>query len=186
MEFFTSDHHFNHARIIEYANRPFSNVDEMDAEMIDRWNSVVGEYDTVYHLGDFTLGDRETAKRYFRQLNGRIRVLANFWHHDKKWLPNMVGFSEFVSKNDFLVEIRHPIVVLEFKKKHSQVIVLSHYPQLVWDRKHYGAIHLFGHSHGRTKGGPGSMDCGVDNAYKLLGEYRPFSLEEVVRRLVKR
>jgi calcineurin-like phosphoesterase family protein len=54
--FFTSDTHFNHANIISYCSRPFSSADEMNREIIARWNAVVGPEDTVYHLGDFAMG----------------------------------------------------------------------------------------------------------------------------------
>ena len=36
MRFFTSDHHFRHPNIIEYCDRPFSNVEEMEEELIRR------------------------------------------------------------------------------------------------------------------------------------------------------
>lgn len=38
VDFITSDTHFGHARIIELASRPFASVEEMDAELIRRWN----------------------------------------------------------------------------------------------------------------------------------------------------
>jgi calcineurin-like phosphoesterase family protein len=50
--FFTSDTHFGHANIIKYCGRPFASVEEMNRELIARWNAVVGPRDTVYHLGD--------------------------------------------------------------------------------------------------------------------------------------
>lgn len=52
--FFTSDHHFGHKLIIDFESRPFSGVEEMNRTMIENWNSVVGEGDTVFHLGDFS------------------------------------------------------------------------------------------------------------------------------------
>jgi calcineurin-like phosphoesterase family protein len=55
MIFFTSDHHFSHNNIIRYCQRPFSSVEEMDQEMIHRWNETVAPEDTVYYLGDFSL-----------------------------------------------------------------------------------------------------------------------------------
>ena len=60
--FFTSDTHFGHAKIIEYLNRPFATAEEMDEQLAVRWNEIVGEKDTVYHLGDFTLGGWQNAK----------------------------------------------------------------------------------------------------------------------------
>ena len=62
--FFTSDTHISHHNIIKYCNRPFANAKEMDAEMIKRWNEKVKLDDTIYHLGDFTLGSKVNAERY--------------------------------------------------------------------------------------------------------------------------
>lgn len=41
MIFFTSDHHFSHANIIRYCNRPFASAEEMNQELIRRWNQTV-------------------------------------------------------------------------------------------------------------------------------------------------
>ena len=50
--FFTGDLHFGHANVIAFDNRPFKTVEEMDAELIRRWNSKVGKGDLTYVLGD--------------------------------------------------------------------------------------------------------------------------------------
>jgi calcineurin-like phosphoesterase family protein len=79
--FFTSDSHFGHARIIELSGRPFANVDEMNETLIQKWNAVVGLRDTVYHLGDFCMGPKETV--FLRKrLNGKIILIKG--NHDKK------------------------------------------------------------------------------------------------------
>ena len=54
--FFTSDTHFNHTNILQYCNRPFKIVDQMNETIITNWNNVVEPDDIVFHLGDFCLG----------------------------------------------------------------------------------------------------------------------------------
>lgn len=51
--YYISDLHFGHYNIMRFDNRPFNSVEEMDKALIDNWNSVVSEGDTVYILGDF-------------------------------------------------------------------------------------------------------------------------------------
>jgi calcineurin-like phosphoesterase family protein len=68
----------------------------------------------------------------------------------------------------------------------NQVIVLDHYAHAVWEKSHRGAWHLYGHSHSnaeewlnRVMPERRSVDVGVDNAFKILGDYRPFSFIEL-------
>jgi calcineurin-like phosphoesterase family protein len=75
--FFTSDHHFSHANIIRYCNRPFASVEEMDQELIRRWNQTVSPDDTVYYLGDFSLS-LAAVESITPQLYGRkILIMGN-------------------------------------------------------------------------------------------------------------
>ena len=59
--FFVSDTHFGHAKIIEYCDRPFNNVEEMDEYLISAWNETVQANDDIYILGDFALMKAEAA-----------------------------------------------------------------------------------------------------------------------------
>jgi calcineurin-like phosphoesterase family protein len=58
--------------------------------------------------------------------------------------------------------------------------MLCHYPILSFDRQHYRAYNFFGHSHNKLIKRKNCLDVGVDSAYELLGEYRPFSLNETI------
>ena len=62
---------------------------------------------------------------------------------------------------------------------YNHSITLCHYPMAVWDRKHYGAWHLHGHSHGtfEYKNGETAIDVGVDSQ-----EFAPVSLDRIVGR----
>ena len=37
--FFIADTHFSEENIMKYENRPFASVDDMDEQMIERWNA---------------------------------------------------------------------------------------------------------------------------------------------------
>ena len=88
-DFVTSDTHFGHANIIEYAERPFAHVDQMNGEMIRRWNRTVGPVDVVVHLGDLALGQLERTLPLTSALNGtRYLVPGN---HDRVSSVNRGG-----------------------------------------------------------------------------------------------
>lgn len=138
--FITSDHHFGHENIIKYCDRPFNSVDHMDWYMIEKWNSVVSKDDVVFHLGDFCLGSSEMAKRYFKKLNGKISILWNLDHHDKRWLNKDIVYNSKYHAVNMLPAI------FSYKIEDS-FLVLCHYPLERWNRSHYGSIHFHGHIH---------------------------------------
>lgn len=179
--FFTADQHFGHANIIKFCDRPFADVTVMDDALVDNWNKKVPADGVVFHLGDFTLSDCAEALHYFGMLNGTIKVLANPWHHDKRWLGYLDRFPDqpYRSASNRPVEILSPMVVLEVPTHgngYPLPITLCHYPLGEWDRAHYGAWHLHGHSHGKYKSERGGciMDVGVDNC-----GYTPVSFGDV-------
>lgn len=127
---FISDTHFSHKNIIRYCNRPWNHgkdingeiiaTDEdvlnMDNDMIKRWNSVVGQNDIVWHLGDFAFGGKENAERVFPQLNGKINlVMGNHDHWKLKWYYDL-GFHRVYDRkviiNDFVILSHTPLQFL--------------------------------------------------------------------------
>lgn len=83
--FVISDTHFGHENAVSKFKRPdgsplrdFASAEECDEAMVERWNEVVKENDTVYHLGDVVIGRRylPTVKR----LNGRKILIRG--NHD--------------------------------------------------------------------------------------------------------
>lgn len=191
MIWFSADHHFGHANIIKFCKRPYFSVEEMDADLIENWNRVVDTDDTVYYLGDFTLGSFQRFKYYVGKLNGNISIVPG--GHDGRWVDRARD-SEVRSKTgkvDILPQLDYMVLPIE-GKKYPLMLVLCHYPLLSWERSHYGSIHLHGHTHGTIKVidksrdkqlPPGQrrglrMDVGVDP----MG-YEPISLVEVCNEL---
>jgi calcineurin-like phosphoesterase family protein len=186
MIFFTADQHFYHENILGLANRPFTGMDEMNTYLVQRWNEMVDEDDIIYHLGDFTLETAEYADRIFKQLNGRIKVLGNHTHHDRRWLPANFGLSDFESGSGWAVEILPPLQRLSFRdytlERGNLNLVLCHFPMAIWESKHYDAVHLHGHSHGNYhRDNELVFDVGVD-----VQDYLPVSLDEILRLALNR
>ena len=109
--FFAGDTHFGHANIIKYCARPFASVQEMNHEMMLRWNAVVGSEDTVYHLGDFALRKPSEAPELLSKLNGARKILIR-GNHDRNARQMLeVGFDEVHEKlewNGWMLQ-HHPI-----------------------------------------------------------------------------
>ena len=154
--FVTSDNHFGHENIIRFCNRPFKNVEDMNATMIERWNDVVGDHDMVYHLGDLTLNGQGYANDIISQLNGLIYFITPNWHHDKRWYRNDGGH---VSKSGHKVVMMPALHLLKYI---GHKITLCHYPMEEWEASFHGTYHFHGHSHGNAKEKPWRFDVGVD------------------------
>ena len=163
--FFTSDTHYSHTGVIQYSNRPFPDVEEMNEAMVRAWNDRVRPGDLVYHLGDFSF-DRDDKRtiQYAKRLMGNKYLV--FGNHDKKLRKNQEFLSQWVWARD-----------LEGIKVGDQRIVLCHYAMLTWNQSHRGAWQLHGHSHGSLPVDVRSlrMDVGVD----AVPNYAPISFEEV-------
>lgn len=77
--FFSSDIHFYHQNIIEYCNRPFNTIEEMNETIIKNWNNAVNSEDTVYFLGDFSLALRP-VEVFSQRLQGIKKLIPG--NHD--------------------------------------------------------------------------------------------------------
>ena len=104
--FFISDTHFGHENTCTKFKRedgsplrPFANAQEMDEEMVKRWNAVVGVNDTVYHLGDVVINKKFLP--ILDRLNGKKKLIMG--NHDifgddeyRKYFYEVVAYRVFV------------------------------------------------------------------------------------------
>lgn len=96
---FTGDLHFGHENVLAFDNRPFATVDEMDAELIRRWNNKVGKGDLVYVLGDLIWKSRNNdAPALIKSLNGQIILIKG--NHDR-FLHNSKAKSALAGIKDY-------------------------------------------------------------------------------------
>lgn len=163
--FFTADTHFGHGNIIGHCDRPFASVEEMDEALIANWNAVVSRRDTVWHLGDFAYrANAARVEELFARLNGVKHLIIG--NHDDNTTRRLAWASEPRDR---------AYVALD-----GQRLVLDHYGMRVWPGHRRGAVHLYGHSHGRLPGIGNSTDVGVD-----CWDFRPVTLDEIKPRLTE-
>ncbi len=175
--FFVSDCHWQHRNIIKYSNRPFTSVEDMDEQMVRKWNDTVKPDDNVFSLGDFAFGKIGYIKNILSRLNGNIvMVLGN---HDQEIIDN----SESLINEGYVKEIT-PYKEIRID---GQFICLYHYGCRTWNRSHRGSFLLYGHSHGSLPPFGKSVDVGVDAPFVLgVPSYRPLSFYEIKDYMSKR
>lgn len=156
--FFTADTHFGDHRTINIQNRPFANVAEMDATLIERWNAVVGRGDVVWHLGDVARRAADVPALLDR-LHGTKHLLRG--NNDPDATLTAAGWASTRDYAEIMVD--------------GRALVLCHYPFRSWNGQHKGALNLHGHSHGRLKPMPRQFDVGVD-----VHEFAPVALERLL------
>lgn len=172
---FVSDPHFHHDKVRIYSSRPFSSVEEMNEKLIENWNREVKPTDTIYQLGDFSFGKYQDIRDLLNRLNGcKHFILGN---HDK-----VLAKNRYELLRDGLVDTIQDYLDVKIA---GQNFVLFHFGQRVWHRSHYGAIHLYGHSHSTLPPLGKSVDVGVD-CKEITPEYRPVHLDEVLFYMNKR
>jgi calcineurin-like phosphoesterase family protein len=159
---FTADHHFEHRRICELAERPFTSLEEHDAALEAGWNERVQPGDTVWHLGDFSFQRRrpEVVELLARLAGTKFLVRGN---HDSSRIRKAAGWAAVLDEAVLTLPVAGE----------GQRIYLRHDPVRDWSGDGW---HLHGHSHG-TIGhdlAAGRVDVGVD-----CWGFKPVSLEEL-------
>ena len=189
MEFFTSDTHFFHRNIINHCNRPFADVDEMNAELIRRWNERVSPADTVYHVGDVSFKGTGATKEIISQLNGyKILIRGNHDSGEQKMLN--IGFAEVY---DDYVLMRDTVEKPTAENGETVLLWLAHVPvnnshdsrplkrpdmdEVLFNQIEmgYDYIPLCGHVHTAWKSFEGCINVGCD-----VWDYRPITLNEIL------
>lgn len=174
MEYFTSDLHFWHKRILDYCiKRPWKSVPEMNEGLIRNWNSTVQYEDTVYILGDFSFGGTGKIKSVLDRLVGhKILILGNHAHGNKndKWIR--LGMDEVVHDTKTMTIFGYDVLLNHFPYKGYEVDNREFDCQLKDD----GKFLLHGHVHESWKVNNRMINVGVD-----VNDYKPVALPDIVK-----
>ena len=158
-----SDLHLYHANIIEYEDRPFSSLEEMNAALLENWQKTVKSNDIIFNLGDFMFNTKkDIVNNILQQMPGhKILVLGNHDKHKsvKWWLD--AGFNEVY---------KYPIIYEGF-------YILSHEPLYV--NKSMPYINIHGHIHGQKYEGNQYVNVSIEHI-----DYKPVNFEEIKKKFV--
>ena len=161
--FIVSDTHFGHVGVCKFIRddgtklRPWDDPQEMDEEMVKRWNETVRPNDKVYHLGDVVI-NRKALKTLSRLNGDKILIKGN---HD------IFRLEEYTA---YFRDIRAYHVMND--------IIFSHIP-VHPDSKGRFKANVHGHLHYRTiENDPWYFCACVERT-----DYRPISLEEIYKQI---
>lgn len=176
IDWFYSDPHFGHSKIVELAGRPFADIDEHDAILVRRYNERVRPDDVVLWLGDAFLCPTERARTIVAQLNGRkLSLVGNHdAHRSARWLARL-GFV--VVEGELLLQLgTHSIRCSHYPYAgagHAKGADDRYLDQRPARRKGETLVH--GHSHARCRFRDNAVHVGVD-----AWDYYPVSRAEVL------
>lgn len=155
-----SDQHFFHKNIINFSDRPYDNVEQMNEHLIANYNDYVGENDICIWGGDVGFKGNTIINEMLDRCNGyKILVIGNHDFNGKKL--RHLHFDE-----------THLIYTLDYP---DVSLVFTHYPMMnVPD--HWVNIH--GHLHAFPNPDSGhprhiNMNCEVQG-------YKPRLLDDIV------
>jgi calcineurin-like phosphoesterase family protein len=179
--FLVSDTHFGHAGVCRFTCddgvtkiRPWTDPEEMDEEMVRRWNERVGKNDKVYHLGDVVINRK--ALGIMRRLNGD-KVLIR-------------GNHDIFRDEEYREHFR------ELRAYHvMNGMILSHIPLHPESLGRFG-VNIHGHTHQRRVMKPRGVDAKtgeilygneIDPRYHCVcveqTDFAPILFEDVIKRI---
>lgn len=164
-----SDTHFGHLGVTKFLRadgtklRPWDTIEEMDEEMIKRWNETVKPNDKIYHLGDVVINRR--ALKTLERLNGdKVLIKGN---HD------IFRLNEYTQ---YFREIRSYHVL--------EGMIFSHIPIHESSLERFG-VNVHGHLHSNRVMKDGVIDPRYHSVCVELIDFRPISLDELKERIIK-
>ena len=164
--FVIADTHFGHRNVIKFEDsngeiiRKFDTIEDHDEHLVERWNSVVGEHDRVYHLGDVVINRKALA--ILERLNGK-KVLIK-------------GNHDIFKLKDYLPHFED---IRAYKVLPKEGMILSHIP-IHPDCLNRQKVNIHGHLHQKRVTRSCTLECGVGEYIEEIDDpkYRCVSVDQ--------
>lgn len=163
-EYITSDTHFNHKNFVGdnslvATRKNFNSIEDMNNVITQEINSVVKNNDTLYHLGDLSLGGKPAdIFKLLEGINGQLVIVKG--NHDSSKL------LKYLEKNNYkLPDGRDKFIIHQVGtiiKRNGNVYYLTHYPMNIGEnRGNLRTIH--GHIHEYPSPYVNGLNVGLDS-----------------------
>ena len=154
-----SDQHFNHTKILEYQNRQFKDIFEMNEYMIEAYQKNVKKGDICLFLGDVSFGSKT---KFIEEILPRLNNGYNI---------QILGNHDFDRKNvkDLQFDELHSYYEIKLNDK---IITFTHFPFNVEIEK---MINIHGHIHSNKSTYKYQKNVSVENT-----EYEPIKLINLI------
>ena len=167
MIYYTSDLHLFHYNIIRLCNRKYGTIEEMNNDIITKWNAKVKPDDEVYILGDmfYKFDDIQQVKDMLNALNGKKHLIKG--NHDK--FLKQLRWQDYFESLDLYKEI----------DDNGRMVCMFHYPIEEWNGYYRNSYMLYGHVHENMddiKRHPRKFNVGVD-----VNGFEPKTLDELIK-----
>lgn len=180
MNYYTSDTHFGHRFVSEL--RGFDSTDEHDEFLIEQINKTVKKGDTLWVLGDLSMGSvkQETyALSLMKRVPSQLHFIAG--NHDsvhpmhKKWWKMIPAFLEvFESVSPYSrMKLAGRELLMNHLPYHGDHQDVDRYDQ--YRMPDFGVPLLCGHVHSAWQVDGAQFNVGVD-----MNDFKPVSQEEVI------
>lgn len=141
---YISDLHLFHNNVTKagrnFDNRPYSNIEEMNEDILRKWNQSVTNADHVYICGDFIWKlnneNRDEAIKILKTMNGNLHLVLG--NHDRA--------KSDIFKKRFEEIVNYKKIKDTLDGRQVQVI-MSHYYMPFYEGHYHNAILIHGHSH---------------------------------------
>ncbi|MDD4247920.1 MAG: 2'-5' RNA ligase family protein [Methanosarcina sp.] len=160
--FITSDLHLDHANILKYCKRPFLDIIDMNKTLVQNWNNIISNKDTVYFLGDLAYGKGGRSTDYWlKQLNGNIIFIIG--NHDES---DKINFYD-----DFILEYANHKFFLTHRPEN---VPSSWSGWVICGHTHNNNIHTYPFMDKENK----TMNVSVE-----LTKYKPVDMNYIIKQI---
>lgn len=201
IRYYIADLHFFHGAMNnQMDHRGFSDTEQMNEYMIERWNRKVKKKDEVVIIGDLSWGNTEETSSLLKRLKGTLYLIQG--NHDRFIKNNASEINRFVWIKPY-GEL----------SDNNRKVVLCHYPIMCYNGQYRLSAKgvpktymLYGHVHDTmdqrlieqfqeitrqtvitdAQGNERHIPCNMINCFCMYSDYEPWSLDEWIAYYEKR